>query len=52
VASAFWLLFAAFYGNAGHNQCKSNQTDRYHVLAMPPLMHGKGHAGCGDQQRP
>ena len=46
------VVLRGLYGNARHNQCKSNQADRYHVLAVPPLMHRKAHAGPGNQQRP
>ena len=45
------VVLRGFYGNARHKACESNKADRYHVMAAPPLMHRKGHAGSGDQQR-
>jgi hypothetical protein len=45
------VVLCGFYGNTGHKPCESNETDRYHVMAAPPLMHRKGHAGPHDQQR-
>ena len=45
------VVLGDLYGNARHNQCKSNEADRHDVMAVPPLMHRKGHAGPRDQQR-
>src|SRR6516165_12217231 len=39
------------YGNARNKACESNEADRYQMVAAPPLMHRKGHAGPHDQQR-
>src|SRR6516165_114027 len=39
------------YGNARNKACESNEADRYQMVSAPPLMHRKGHAGSGDQQR-
>src|SRR5215470_1372714 len=47
----FLVVLCGFYGNARHKACESNKADRYHVMAAPPLMHCKAHAGSGDQQR-
>ena len=45
------IVLCGFYGNTGHKPCESNKTDRYHVMAAPPLVHRKGHACSRDQQR-
>jgi hypothetical protein len=42
------VVLCGFYGNTGHKPCESNETDRYHVMAAPPLVHRKGHAESGD----
>jgi len=47
----FRILVRGFYGNAGNKACESNEADRYQMVAAPPLMHRKGHAGPRDQQR-
>jgi len=39
------------YGNARNKTCESNEADRYQVIAAPPLVYRKGHAGPRDQQR-
>jgi hypothetical protein len=44
------ILLHGFYGNARHKPCESNEADRYQVIAAPPLMHRKGHAGSRDQR--
>jgi hypothetical protein len=44
------VVLRGFYGNARHNQCKSNEGDRHDVMAVPPLMYRKSHAGPRDQQ--
>ena len=45
------IVLRGFYGNARNKACESNEADRYQVVAAPPLMHRKGHAGPRDQQR-
>ena len=45
------VVLGGFYSNARRKACESNKADRYHVMAAPPLMHRKGHAGSGEQQR-
>jgi len=45
------VVFRGFYGNARNKACESNEADRYQMVAAPPLMHRKGHAGPHDQQR-
>src|SRR5215469_11225743 len=45
------VVLCGFYGNARHKACESNEGDCYQMIAAPPLMHRKGHAGSGDQQR-
>ena len=45
------VVLCGFYGNARHKACESNEADCYQMIAAPPLMHRKGHAGSGDQQR-
>jgi hypothetical protein len=45
------VALCGFYGNSRHNQCKSNEADCHRMMAAPPLMHRKGHAGSCDQQR-
>jgi hypothetical protein len=40
-----------FGANARNQTCESNEADRYQMVAPPPLMHRKGHAGPRDQQR-
>src|SRR5262249_24381242 len=45
------VVLGGFYGNARNQTCESNKADRYQVIAAPPLMHRKGHAGSRDQQR-
>jgi hypothetical protein len=45
------VVLRGFYGNARNKACKSNEADRYQMIATPPLMHRKGHAGPRDQQR-
>jgi hypothetical protein len=45
------VVLRGFYGNARRKACESNEADRYQMIAAPPLMHRKGHAGSGDQQR-
>jgi len=42
------VVLCGFYGNTRHKPCESNETDRYHVMAAPPLVHRKGHAESGD----
>src|SRR6516165_570662 len=37
--------------HARNKACESNEADRYQMVAAPPLMHRKGHAGPRDQQR-
>jgi hypothetical protein len=44
------VVLGGFYGSARDQACESNKADRHHVVAAPPLMHGKGHAGSRDQQ--
>ena len=44
------VVFRGFYGNARNKACESNEADRYQMVAAPPLMHRKGHAGPRDQQ--
>ena len=43
------VVLGRFYGNASHNQRKSDEADGHHVMAVPPLMHRKGHAGPGER---
>ena len=45
------VVLRGFYGNARNKACESNEADRYQMVAAPPLMHRKGHAGPRDQQR-
>jgi hypothetical protein len=45
------VVFRGFYGNARNKACESNEADGYQMVAAPPLMHRKGHAGPRDQQR-
>src|SRR5262249_4248284 len=44
-------LLRGFYDNARHNQCESDEANRHDLIAAPPLMHRKAHAGSRDQQR-
>jgi hypothetical protein len=44
------VVLTGFYGNARHQQCESDEADRNQVMAAPPLVHRKGHAGPRDQQ--
>ena len=44
------VVLRGFYGNARNKACESDEADRYQMIAAPPLMHRKGHAGPRDQQ--
>jgi hypothetical protein len=39
------VVLGRFYSNARHKTCEGNEADCHHVIAAPPLMHGKGHGG-------
>jgi len=39
------VVLGGLNGNACHDQCESDEANRHHVLAKPPLMHRKTHAG-------
>jgi len=43
------VSLGGFYSNASYNQCES-EANRHHVVAAPPLIHRKGHAGSRNQQ--
>jgi len=45
------VVLRGFYVNARNKACESNEADRYQMIAAPPLMHRKGHAGSRDQPR-
>src|SRR6516164_7042194 len=45
------VVLCGFYDSARHKACESNEADRYHVMAAPPPMYRKSHAGPRDQQR-
>ena len=45
------VVLGGLYSNARHKACESNEADRYRVMAAPPLVCRKDHAGSGDQQR-
>ena len=45
------VVLRGLHGSARHNQCESDEGNRHDVIAAPPLLHRKGHAGSRDQQR-
>jgi len=45
------LFFAVSTATPAIRHAKVIKPIRYHVMAAPPVMHRKGHAGSGDQQR-
>ena len=44
------VVLCGFNANACNKACESNEADRYQMIAAPPLMHRKRHAGPRDQQ--
>jgi hypothetical protein len=45
------VVLGGFYGNTRNKACERNEADRYQMIAAPPLMYRKSHAGPCDQQR-
>jgi hypothetical protein len=43
------VVLGGLYGSACNQACESNKADGHHMMATPPLMHRKGHAGPRDQ---
>jgi hypothetical protein len=37
------------YPDSNDKPRNGDKADRYHAMAVPPLVYGKGHAASGDQ---
>jgi hypothetical protein len=44
----FLVVLYVFYGDPSHKARKSDEADRDHVMAVPPLMHSTSHARSDD----